>query len=145
MEHFQFTTLQLCGKINDLLISMGQTPETFKGRILFMSIFRDISCDRKARKMNVRRMPESSNYVQRDLIWYWTIVISWLSRFCEGSGIFRKRINSPQGVWDNIAEQMVLEFAESGHLIFRFHCFDEISKVNDMENCRFTIVPIRNN
>ena len=30
-----FTTLQLCGKINDLLSSMGQTPESFTGRILF--------------------------------------------------------------------------------------------------------------
>ena len=27
--------------------------------------------------------------------------------------------NSPQGAWDNIAEQMLLEFAESGHRIFR--------------------------
>ena len=42
-----FTTLQLCGKINDLLSDLGQTPETFTGRILFMSMFNDISCDRK--------------------------------------------------------------------------------------------------
>ena len=28
-----FTTLQLCGKINDLLSDLGQTPETFTGRI----------------------------------------------------------------------------------------------------------------
>ena len=27
--------------------------------------------------------------------------------------------NSPQGAWDNIAEQMLLEFAESGHPVFR--------------------------
>ena len=27
--------------------------------------------------------------------------------------------NSPQGAWDNFAEQMLLEFAESGHPIFR--------------------------
>ena len=27
--------------------------------------------------------------------------------------------NSPQGAWDNIAEEMLLEFAESGHSIFR--------------------------
>ena len=27
--------------------------------------------------------------------------------------------NSPQGAWDNIAEQMLLEFAEGGHPIFR--------------------------
>ena len=27
--------------------------------------------------------------------------------------------NSPQGVWDHIAEEMLLEFAESGHRTFR--------------------------
>ena len=27
--------------------------------------------------------------------------------------------NSPQGAWDNIAKEMPLEFAESGHLTFR--------------------------
>ena len=42
-----FTTLQLCGKINDLLSELGQTPETFTGKILFMSMFNDISCDKK--------------------------------------------------------------------------------------------------
>ena len=42
-----FTTLQLCGKINDLLSDLGQTPATFTGRIPFMSMFNDISCDRK--------------------------------------------------------------------------------------------------
>ena len=41
-----FTTLQLCDKISDLLSSMGQTPESFTGRILFMSMFNDIFCDR---------------------------------------------------------------------------------------------------
>ena len=45
-----FTTLQLCGKINDLLIDMVQTPETFTGRILFMSMFNDISCDRRQQR-----------------------------------------------------------------------------------------------
>ena len=41
-----FTTLQLCDKIRDLLSSMGQTPESFTGRILFMSVFNYIFCDR---------------------------------------------------------------------------------------------------
>ena len=27
--------------------------------------------------------------------------------------------DSPQGIWDNMAERMLLEFAESGHPIFR--------------------------
>ena len=45
-----FITLQLCGKVNDPLSDLGETPETFKGRILFMSMFNDISCDRKGNK-----------------------------------------------------------------------------------------------
>ena len=45
-----FTTLQLSDKINDLLSDLGQTPETFTDRILFMSMFNDISCDRKGNK-----------------------------------------------------------------------------------------------
>ena len=35
-----FTTLQLCDKINDLLCDVGQTPETFTGRILFVNVQR---------------------------------------------------------------------------------------------------------
>ena len=42
-----FTTLQLCGKVTDLLSRIGETPETFTGRILFKSMFNDISCDGK--------------------------------------------------------------------------------------------------
>ena len=45
-----FTTMQLCGKVTDLLSDLGQTPETFTGRILVMSMFNDISCDRKGNK-----------------------------------------------------------------------------------------------
>ena len=43
----RFTTLQLCGKVSDLLSNLGETPETFTGRIPFMSMFNDIFCDRK--------------------------------------------------------------------------------------------------
>ena len=43
-------TLQLCGKVTDLLSNLGETPETFTGRTLFMSMFNDISCDKKGNK-----------------------------------------------------------------------------------------------
>ena len=45
-----YTTLQLCGKVTDLLSDLGETQETFTGRILLMSMFNDISCDRKGHK-----------------------------------------------------------------------------------------------
>ena len=39
-----FDTLQLCDKVKSLLSRLGETPENFTGRILFMSMFHDISC-----------------------------------------------------------------------------------------------------
>ena len=42
-----FDTLQLYGKVKDLLSRLGETPENFTGRILSMSMFNDISCGTK--------------------------------------------------------------------------------------------------
>ena len=45
-----FDTLQLCEKVKSLRSRLGETPENFAGRILFMLMFNDISCDRKGSK-----------------------------------------------------------------------------------------------
>ena len=101
-----FTTLQLCDKISDLLSSMGQTPESFTGRILFMSMFNDIFCDRYDNKNECLR---NAN-----------IVKTFAGRFGIGSEKkWYPSENSPQGAWDHVAEEMLLLFAESGHPIFR--------------------------
>ena len=109
-----FTTLQLCDKINDLLSDLGQTPETFTGRILFMSMFNDISCDRKGNKDECLANAGVVKVLARRFgIGQWSFI---------GPGSEKKWYsseNSPQGAWDNIAEQMLLEFAESGHPTFR--------------------------
>ena len=109
-----FTTLQLCGKINDLLSDLGQTPETFTGRILFMSMFNDISCDRKGNKDECLANAGVVKVLARRFgVGQWSFI---------GPGSEKKWYsaeNSPQGAWDNIAEEMLLEFAESGHPTFR--------------------------
>ena len=109
-----FTTLQLCDKINDLLSDLGQTPETFTGRILFMSMFNDISCDRKDNKDECLANAGVVKVLAKKFgIGQWSFI---------GPGSEKKLYsydNSPQGAWDNIAEQMLLEFAESGHPTFR--------------------------
>ena len=38
-----FTTLQLCNKVQEFLSNMSIEPEDFTGRIIFMSMFNDIS------------------------------------------------------------------------------------------------------
>ena len=109
-----FTTLQLCDKISDLLSHLGQTPESFTGRILFMSMFNDICCDRYDNKDECLK---NANYVKtfagRFGIGQWSFIGQGSEKKWYSSG------NSPQGAWDNIAEQMLLECAESGHPIFR--------------------------
>ena len=56
-----FTTLQLCDKISDLLSHLGQTPESFTGIILFMSMFNGIFCDRYDNKDECLK---NANYVK---------------------------------------------------------------------------------
>ena len=43
----RFNTLQLNEEFKRLLLRLGETPENFTGRILFMSMFNDISCGTK--------------------------------------------------------------------------------------------------
>ena len=109
-----FTTLQLCDKISDLLSCIGQTPESFTGRILFMSMFNDIFCDRYDKKDEcLRNANIVKTFAGRFGIGQWSFI---------GPGSEKKWYsseNSPQGAWDHIAEEMLLQFAESGHPIFR--------------------------
>ena len=72
------------------------------------------SCDRKDNKDECSRNAESVKiFARRFGFGQWSFIgpgseKKWYSSEC-----------SPQGAWDNIAEQMLLEFAESGHPIFR--------------------------
>ena len=109
-----FTSLQLCDKISNLLSSLGQSPETFTGRILFMSMFNDISCDRKDNKEEcLKNADYVKTFAKRFGIGQWSFI---------GPGSEKKWYpseNSRQRAWDHVAEDMLLRFAESGHPIFR--------------------------
>ena len=111
----EFTTLQLCGKVTVLLSRLGEAPETFTGRILFMSMFNDISCDKKDNEEEcVANAKVVSILAKKCGIGQWSF-------FGPGSEKkwFSMEENSQQGIWDHIAEKMLLEFAESGCPIFR--------------------------
>ena len=103
------------GKINDLLSDLGQKPETFTGRTIFLSMFNDISCDRKGNKDECLANAGVVKVLARRFgIGQWPF---------NGPGSEKKwysmEENSPQGIWDNIADKMLLEFTESGHPVFR--------------------------
>ena len=75
-----------------------------------MSMFNDISCDRKDNKAQCSKNAEFvKTFAKRFGIGQWSFI---------GPGSAKKWYsseNSRQGAWDNIAEQMLLLFAESGH------------------------------
>ena len=90
----------------------------------------------KATKMNAWQMPESLKYLREDLVLdNGHLLVQVLRR----SGILPRTIHKEP--WDNIADEMLLEFAESGHPYLpckQLHCPGVSSKAKDVENCRYT-------
>ena len=136
----EFTTLQLYGKVTDLLSRLGEEPETFTGRILFMSMFNDIFCDGKGNEEEcVANSKVDSILAKKFAIGQWSFI---------GPGSekqwYSTEENSPQGIWDHIADKMLLEFAKSGCPISveRLHCPGVSSKAKDTETCRFTLLRV---
>ena len=81
---------------------------------LIASKFNDISCDRKGNKDEYLANAGVVKVLAR------RFGVGQYSFFGPGSEKkWYSHENSPQGAWDNIAEEMLLEFAESGHPTFR--------------------------
>ena len=110
-----FNTLQLSEAVKRLLFRSDETPKNFTGRILFMSMFNDISCGTKDNETEcLANAKLVSLYARRFGKGQWSFL---------GPGSEKKWYciseDSPQGIWDRIAERMLLEFAESGGPFFR--------------------------
>ena len=70
-------TLQLCGKVKSLLSRFGEKPENFTGRILFMSMFNDISCDKEDNEQECLANARLVSLYARKFGKERTIVIHW--------------------------------------------------------------------
>ena len=63
-----FNTLQLSQEVKELLLRLNETPENFTGRIIFMSMFSDISWGSRDNKVECESNAELvSLYMQEDL------------------------------------------------------------------------------
>ena len=108
--------MQLCYEVQEFLSKMSKEPEVFTGRIIFMSMFNDISwrsqdneqdCELSANlvSINARRFSPGR----------WSFL---------GPGSAKKWYTTheykPQGERDRVAEQMMIKFFESRHPVFRF-------------------------
>ena len=110
-----FTTLQLCNKVQEFMSKMSDQPEEYKGRIVFMSMFNDISWGSED---NEQECSANANlvsiYARRFSPGRWSFLgpgseKKWYSTY----------IDRPQGELDRVAELMMIKFRESGHPVFR--------------------------
>ena len=137
-----FDTLRLCGKVKDLLSRLGEAPEISQEEFYLCRCSTTFPVEQKTMNKNVWHTLESYLCMQGGLVQdQWSFI---------GPGSEKKlysiKQDSPQGIWDNIAEKMLVDFAESGCPIFsvlRLHCPEVNSEAKDMEICRFTLLPLR--
>ena len=102
--------MQLSEEVNSLLLISEETPENFTGKIIFMSMFNDISFETKD---NEKECESNANLVSQDAIKFGHFLVL-VQRKSDSI-----RANGPQGERDRMADKMMLEFGESGHPIFR--------------------------
>ena len=108
------TTLQLCNKVHEFMSEMGD-PSEFNGRIIFMSMFNDISWRSED---NERECNANADLVyickKRFPAGRWEFL---------GPGSEKKWystcIDRPQGEWVRVADSIMIKFGESGHPLFR--------------------------
>ena len=106
-----------------------------------MSMFNDFSCGTKDNEKEcLAHAKVVSLYARKFGTGQWSFI---------GCGSEKKWLSikedSPEEIWDKIADKMLLEFAESGCPIFRAttHCPEVNSKAKAMLNCRFILQPTR--
>ena len=110
-----YTTLQLVREVQEVVSKLSVQPEHFTGRIIFMSMFNDISWRSKDNEKECELSAQLvSIYAQRFPPGRWSFL---------GPGFEKKWYSTheykPQGDWDRVAEQIMIKFAESGHPVFR--------------------------
>ena len=94
---------------------MSDAPEQSKGRIIFMSMFNDISWGSKDNEQECEMNADLvSIYARRFPPGRWSSLgpgseKKWYSTY----------IDRPRAEWDRVAELMMLKFAESTHPVFR--------------------------
>ena len=135
-----FTTLQLCDKISDLLSYLGQTPETFTGRILFMSMFNDISCDRNDNKDEcLKNADYVKTFAGRFGIGQW----SFIGPSSEKKCVLPRTVHKEPGT--TLRNRCCWNLPKVGTLfsVQRLHCPGVSSKAKGEESCRHTSLQIK--
>ena len=118
----EFTTLELCTKVQELLSKLSATPEKFTGRSIFMSMFNDISWRSKDNKKECKSNAQLvSLSAKRFGAGQW----SFLGPGSEKMW-YSVSEDSPQGEWDKMAKKWSQsQKADTQFSVPRVHCPEE--------------------
>ena len=133
------TTLQLYHKVQELLSRLSVTPEKFTGRIIFMSMFNDISWGSKDNKKECESNAQLVSLHAKRIAGQW----SFLGPGSEKSGILLvKTVHKVNGT--KLLSWWCLNSAKAHTQSSdpRVYCPEVDSKAKAMENCRYTTIPI---
>ena len=124
-----FNTLQLSEEVKRLLFILDETPVNFTGRILFMSMFIDISCGTKDNENSYLCMREDLGKDNGHL----------LVPVLRKSGTVSHKESGTEFLkgccWNSLR-------ADVQFSVLRLRRPEDNSKAKDMENCRYTMQPI---
>ena len=113
-----FTTSDILGEIQTSMTELRCELEQFKVRFIFMSVYNDIEWREQG---NTEKCDNNSvtvaNYARRFPRGRWSFLGHGSEKKWRGT-----YTDKPNGDWDKTAEQMMLDFEESSHPIFRASC-----------------------
>ena len=113
VEYFPgYNTSQVSQEVKHLLLRLGETPENFTGRIIFMSMFNDISCGSRdnenecesnaqlvslfAKSFGIGQMVISWSWFREVVLYQWRQSTRSMGQYCwkDVGGIRRKRMSN---------------------------------------------------
>ena len=110
-----FTTLGILTEIQKMMAELKCEPEQFQGRIIFTSMFNDITWRTPGHEEQcLANSINVATHANRFPFGCW----SYLGLGCEKKW-YGTHVNKPNGEWNRVAEIMMINFAESRHPIFQ--------------------------
>ena len=108
-----FTTLQVLTKIQNMMTEIQCEPEQFIGRNIFMSMYIVIVWGEGNEEFCTANSQTVAGYARRFAHGHWSFLGPGSEKKWYGSHTYKPN------EWHHVAEDMMINFSESGHAVFR--------------------------
>ena len=110
-----FATLEILEETQKMMTEVKCEPEHFQGRIIFMSTYNDSDWGKRGNKEKcIANALRVTGYARRFTRGHWSFLGPGSEKTWYGTDVCK-----PDGQWDEVAENVIINFAERRHPIFR--------------------------